>query len=235
MSLENNIQIIRNFLLERYKNNLAAILIFGSANTNHFRDSKSDIDHMIFLKRLNGIDISEEIKFLFDRLKTENFASQYFNDLQGLKDYIKNRKSFSTYITIASKDGSRTVYTTPEFERTREYLRKHPPTKEEIKEHLKEKDEFELNGYFRKIKGYDLTKALMSHLRRKLQVMNYFQTGGLIFDYTACLNNREINQEDTKKLEKLYKTYEKRATLVDEEIDYYRNLAREFTNRISRD
>lgn len=232
MTLEENIQKIRQFLLERYKKNLAAILIFGSANTNHFVEGKSDIDHMIFLKRLGGIDINEEIKFLLDRLKSENFASQYFNDLEGLKDYIKKRKSFSTYITIVSKDGARTVYTTPEFERTIEYLKKHPLTKEEIKEHLKEKDEFELNGYFEKIKGYDLTKALMSHLRRKLQIMNYFQTGGLIFDYVACLNNREINQEDKKKLEKLYKNYKKRATLSDEEIDYYRNLARQFTNRI---
>ncbi len=136
MTLETNIQKIRNFLLERYQNNLAAILIFGSANTNHFRDGESDIDHMIFLKRLNGIDINEEIKFLFERLKSENFASQYFNDLQGVKDYIRNRKSFSTYITIVSKDGSRTIYTTPEFERTREWLRKHPLTRVEIEQQI---------------------------------------------------------------------------------------------------
>jgi len=232
MSLEDNIQRIRNFLLDRYKNNLAAILIFGSANTNHFVGGKSDIDHMIFLKTLGGIDTSEEIKLLFDKLKSENFASQYFNSLKGVKDYIKKRKSFSTYITIVSKDGSRTVYTTPEFERTREYLRKHPFTRKEIQEQIQEKDKFELDGYFREINDYNLTKALMSHLRRKLQVINYFKTGKLVFDYESCLKGISLVKNEREELERLYNLYQKRKSLSKKDVKYYGGLAQKFTERI---
>jgi hypothetical protein len=177
MSLEKDIQQIRNFLLNRYKDNLAGILIFGSANTHHFIDKTSDIDHMIFLKEQEGVNFEEETNFLLSSLKQYHFATQYFHTLGSIRDYIDKRKSFSTYITIVSEDGSRTVYTTPEFEKTREYLKKHPLTRKEIKEQLQEKDKFELEGYFKKIKGVDLTKGLLAHIRRKLQVINYFQTG----------------------------------------------------------
>lgn len=234
MSLEDNIQAIKGFLLDRYGNNLAGIIIFGSTNTGHFREGESDIDHMIFLKKLGKININEEIKFLLDSLKQYNFATQYFNTLEGIKDYIKKRKSFSTYMTIVSEDGSRVIYTTPEFERTREYLRKHPLTKKEIQEQIKEKDNFELNGYFEKINGYILTKALMAHLRRKLQVVNYFKTGELIFDYERCLDNSDIDKEEKESLEKLYHHYQKRETLTLKEIEHYEDLARQFTERITR-
>jgi len=229
---ERHIQKIKDFLLDRYKNNLAAILIFGSVNTGQFQEGKSDIDHMIFLKKLNGLNIDEELKFLNNKLKQENFASQYFNDLGGLKNYIKKRKSFSTYIVVVGGDASKIVYTTPEFEKTRDYLKKHPLTKKEIQEFIREKDKFELGGCFENIKGYDLSKQLMFHLRRKLQVMNYFKTKKLIFDYHICLDNTNIDSEEREELEKLYKTYEKREGLSKKEIDYYTILAREFTKKI---
>ncbi len=232
MKLENNIQKIKDFLLDRYKNNLAAILIFGSANTGHFKKGESDIDHMIFLKKLNGLNVNKEIKFLLDKLKSENFATQYFNSLKGVKDCIKERKSFSTYITIVSKDGARTIYTTPEFENTRKYFNRHPLTRKEIQEQIKEKDDFELHGYFQKIKGYNLTKSIMAHLRRKLQVINYFKTDKLIFDYEICLKNININKTEREKLKKLYDIYQKRKSLSEKEIGCYKSLAEEFSERI---
>ena len=42
MSLEDSLNKIRGFILARYQDNLAAILIFGSANTGHFREGKKD-------------------------------------------------------------------------------------------------------------------------------------------------------------------------------------------------
>lgn len=48
--LENSLRNIKNFILRRYKDNLAALIVFGSANTGHFREGESDIDTMIFLK-----------------------------------------------------------------------------------------------------------------------------------------------------------------------------------------
>lgn len=230
MSLENNLQNIKKFLLERYKTNLAGILIFGSANTNHFVDGKSDIDHMIFLKRKNKLDFNKEIGFLIRALKPYHFATQYLHTLTGIKKYIQERKSFSTYITIVSNDGSRIIYSTPEFEKTKEWLLKHPFKKQEIKNIVREKDKFELDGYFKDIKDYELTKGIMSHIRRKLQIRNYLKTGKLIFDYNKCIKN--INPKNKKELNNLYKVYKQRGKLSKEEVDYYYTLARELTEKI---
>ena len=68
MTLEKHLKKIKNFLLDRYKDNLAAILIFGSANTGQWEEGISDIDHMIFLKKLNGLNLNKESKFLFKEL-----------------------------------------------------------------------------------------------------------------------------------------------------------------------
>lgn len=230
MSLEKDINEIRKFLLKRYKNNLAGILIFGTANTGYFVEGKSDIDHMIFLKKQNGLNLKKESEYLFETLRKYHFSTQYFNTLKGIKEYIKKRKSFSTYITIVSDDGSRVIYSTPEFEKTKEWLLKHPFKKQEIKNLVREKDKFELEGYFKDIKDYELTKGLMSHIRRKLQIMNYLKTGKLIFDYNKCIYN--INPDNKQELDELYQKYKQREKLSKGEIDYYYKLAKELTKKI---
>ncbi len=232
MSLENHFLKIRTFILDRYKDNLAGLLVFGSANTGHFIDERSDIDTMIFLKEQNNLDLDEERTFLLDKLKSEHFANQYFYTLESIKKYINRRKSFSTYITIVGEGGSRVLYSTSEFEETKKQLRENPPTKEEIKEFLKQKDEFELEGYFRDRQGFDLTKALMAHIRRKLQIINYFKTGDLIFDYKVCLSNSRL--DETEKLKSLYDTYVHAKDLSKEEAEDYYGLARELTDKITK-
>ena len=232
MLLEKDIQKIKDFLLKRYGTNLATILIFGSANTGHYIEGKSDIDHIILLKKLNGLDVSQEMSILIRKLKSFHFAIQYLNDLEGIKNYINKRKSFSTYITLVSEDGAKVIYTTSEFEKTRKYLKEHPLAKRDIKEQLKEKDKFELEGYFKEIKGANLTKALMAHLRRKLQIINYFQTGKLTFDYERCLNTIKIDKRKKEQLEKVYSTYSKRKDLTKGEVNICEKLARELTQRI---
>jgi len=230
--LEDNTLKIKEFILDRYKENLAGILIFGSANTGEFKEEDSDIDHMIFLKEQGKINFEEETQFLIKSLKDYHFATQYFHSLESIKNYIGSRKSFSTYITIVSKDGSRIVYTTPEFEKTKEYLKRNPPTKEEIQKFIEEKDKFELEGYFTNLTGYPLLKQLMCHLRRKLQILNYFKTGELVFDYNFCLNNLEIKMNEKNDLKKLYERYKNREELSSSEVDYYKNLAAIFTENI---
>lgn len=128
MSLENSLERIRASLFDRYRDNLAAILIFGSANTGNFIEGKSDIDTILLLKKRDKLNLEKETEFLLKTLKSENFATQYFNTVNGLKKYIRKRTSFSTYITIIAKDGSRVLYSTPEFERTKTWLVKHPPS-----------------------------------------------------------------------------------------------------------
>lgn len=232
MSLKTSFQKIKSFILKRYGNNLAAILVFGSANTGHFRKGKSDIDTMIFLKKLKELNLDKETKFLINELKSENFRTQYFRTLNSIKKYVRERISWSTRITILSKDGSRVLYSTPEFEELKKWLIDTFPSKYNIRKYVQKKDKVELYGYFKKIRDFDLTKALFSHLRRKLQIITYFQTGKIIFDYNKCLNNTKLLDEEKEKLKILYEVYKKRKKLSKKQINKFYLLAKQLTNRI---
>ncbi len=232
MSLQNSFKKIKKFLLDKYKENLAGILIFGSANTGNFKEGTSDIDHMIFLKKQKKLDLKKEGRTLIKDLKSERLATQYFHTLKSIKTHLKTRKSFSTYITIIAKDGSKTLYTTPEFEKTKQELLKHPLTKKEIKKYLVRKDRVELYGYFKKTRGIKKTKALLSHLRRKIQILNYWKTNKLIFDFKKCLNNIELEKDEKNNLKELYKIYLKRGILSKKQVEYYSKLAEKFTEKI---
>lgn len=235
MKLEESLTKIKEFLLDRYKDNLAGILLFGTANTGEFREGKSDIDTMIFVKEQRELNIEEEIKFLIEALKSNRFATQYFHTLEGIAKYIKERSSFSTYITIVGKDSSRTLYSTSEFEETRKNLGKNPPSKENLKKYIERKDEFELDGYFKDIEDFKLTKALFAHLRRKLQIMNFFKTGELVFDYKRCMSNLDFSANERKQLDSLYSDYSDRTFLTKQKVEEYSNLARQLTNMILKD
>lgn len=233
MSLEKSLEEIKKYLLERYKDNLAGILVFGTANTGEFVEGKSDIDTMIFLKRQEDLDLDNESLFLINALKSEHFATQYFHTLDGIVQGIKERASFSTYITILSDEGSRLLYSTLEFEETKKNLRENPPSREDLKRYVERKDEFELEGYFKERTGFNLTKALFAHLRRKLQIMSYFRTGELTFDYNKCMVNLDLLSTERKGIDSLYKDYSNRKLLTKEKINKYFGLAKQLTERIS--
>ncbi len=235
MSLKENLNNIRKFILNRYKENLATILIFGSANTGHFIEGKSDIDTIILLKDKKDLNLEKERQILIKKLEKEHFHTQYLYSLEGAKKHINrnNRKGWSIYITLIAKDGSLILYSTPEFKELKKELKENPPTKEDIKKYLREKDEFELNGYFKKEKEFILTKALMSHLRRKLQIINYYQNKNLFFNYKKCLDKIELSKNRKEKLKKLYNKYENREILTQKEIKDYYNIAKKLTKKIS--
>lgn len=234
MPLKNSLKKIKELILKRYGKNLVAILVFGSANTGHFREGKSDIDTMIFLKRLNGLNLKKETKFLINKLKAENFHTQYFFTINEIKKYAKKRISWSTRITILTEDGSRVLYSTEEFEKLKKWLIKNFPTKEEIREYVREKDKFELEGYFKKIKNFELTKGLFSNIRRKLQITYYFQKQNLVFDYNKCLDKISLPNKEKERLQLLYKLYNERKKLSKKQIKDYYFLAKNFTNKILR-
>lgn len=232
MELEKSIGNIREFILHRYKDNLAALLVFGSTNTGHFKEGKSDIDTMIFLKEWKELKSEQEIKLLFEKLRKYSFSTHYFHTLESIKEYIQNRTSFSTYIVIVSQDGSRILYSTPEFEKAKKFLIENPPAKESIKVYAREKDKFELDGYFKNETNLKRARSFFAHFRRKLQIINYFETGELIFDYGACLANISLPKKEKTELNKLYETYEKREAIDNNENKTYDKLARKLTRRI---
>lgn len=72
----------------------------------------------------------------------------------------------------------------------------------------------------------------MAHLRRKLQIINYFKTDELVFDYEKCLDNISMDKEEKESLGRLYQTYKNRKVISSREVKQYRDLARQFTKRI---
>ena len=72
----------------------------------------------------------------------------------------------------------------------------------------------------------------MAHFRRKLQIINYFMGGELVFDYNRCLKNSNLLEEKKDKLIKLYQAYESREKLQEKDVRDYENLAFWLTKRI---
>lgn len=223
---------IKRTLTKRYGKNLAAVLVFGSANTGKFKSGKSDIDTIILLKNKEGLNFEEEIILLSDKLKKLNFATQYFHTLRSIKDQILKRKSWGVFITIASRDGSLVLYSTPEFQKLKQWFRKHPLKKKDCLKYLQEKNKTDVNGYFKKRKGYELTKSIMAHIRKQLQILNFLRNGLLVYNYKECLDYLNLAKNDNKKLLVLYDKYEKRASLKKSEVDAYYDYFRKLNGMI---
>jgi uncharacterized protein YaeQ len=176
------------------------------------------------LKKKNNLDLKKEAHDLIEELKSENFRTQYFHTIASIKKYLRERISWSTRITIISQEGSKVLYSTPEFNKLKKWIKENFPSKKDIKKNVKEKDEFELYGYFKKI--------LMAHVRRKLQIINYFDNKTLIFDYHKCLRNTEISNVEKEKLKLLYDYYRTRKALSESQIEYYYKIAKKLTKKI---
>lgn len=227
MTLRNDLRNIKKILLERYKNNLAAILVFGSANTGQFIDGESDIDTIILLKNPGDLDLEREKKFLSKKAELINWSIIHFRTLKDYKNHIYNEGSWSSWITTIN--GSKRIYSTSEFEKFRRELIKNPVPRKKLFKYLKNKDRFELTK-MKRLGGWNSTKWAFSHIRRKLQILNYFKTEKLIFDYDACVYN--LNPDDKQELNQLCQKYKQREKLSKKEINYYYNLARELTKML---
>jgi len=223
---------IKRTLMKRYGKNLAGILIFGSANTGKFYQGKSDIDTIILLKNKEGLNFEEEIILLSDKLKKINFVTQYFHTLRSIKDQILKRKSWGAFIVIASREGGLVLYSTPEFQRLKQWFRKHPLKKKDCLKYLQEKNKTDVNGYFKKRKGYELTKSVMCHIRKQLQILNFLKNGLLIYDYKECLDYLNLDEKDNQKLLILYNKYKDRVSLKKSEVNTYYSYFRKLNSMI---
>ncbi|MEK6757615.1 MAG: nucleotidyltransferase domain-containing protein [Nanoarchaeota archaeon] len=229
MSLDDYLSDIKRYLKERYKDNLSAILIFGSANTGHFVERKSDIDLIILLKNKKELNLEREKEILFKERKSLKWSIVHFDTIKEYEKHIYKKGSWSSWITVIN--GSKKLYRTNEFEKFRKRLISKPISKKKLKKYIKDKDKFELDGYFKNIKEFESLKGLFSHLRRKLQIMNYYENKTILFDYEKCLKNINLDKNKEIMLNKLYDNYVKRKTLPKKDIDDYYEISRELTKK----
>lgn len=75
------------------------------------------------------------------------------------------------------------------------------------------------------------TKAIYSHIRRKLQILNYYNENKLNFDYNGCLAMLKGLKEG-QKLKELSKSYEKREGIGLDETKEYITIAEELTENV---
>ncbi|MDD5193809.1 MAG: hypothetical protein PHF67_04470 [Candidatus Nanoarchaeia archaeon] len=241
MALNESFDRIRRHLQQRYRDNLAGALVLGSSNTGHYAEGVSDINGMVFVTDGKDLDFDDEAQELMAGLQEVRFQTQYVNSLQGIQDYIRRRHSFATWVVIAGEEGSNTLHTTPEFERIRVDLRQNPLTDTEVRKHLEKKRRYELEGYFLKEgrpgqkygdRPYRETQNLLFYVRRGLQILNFFRTGELVFDFDRCLENSELSAGEGAKARALYQAYADRRVLDGNETRDYYDFAERLTNKI---
>ncbi|MBI2448823.1 nucleotidyltransferase domain-containing protein [Candidatus Pacearchaeota archaeon] len=240
---------IVNTCLERYNGNLAAVLIFGSYNTGPFVEGISDLDTIMLFKDENNMDLRKEQDELRDKLSDVNLSIHHFRTIKDYEEHIYEECSWSSWITVIC--GSRIAYSTKEFEDFRQRLIDNPIPKDKLINYLKHKDKVDLEG-LNNTDGWNLTKALFAHIRRKLQILNYYVRIGnnsehpknlknkrksfsdsedkLDFDYDKCLSNlRGIEYQ--KELRILGYLYKKRKSLGKNSIDGYIKIAKYLAKR----
>ncbi len=228
MSLKNSLKKIKNLLVKKYNNNLAAVLLFGSANTGHYRKGKSDIDLIILFKDKNKLNLEKEKKSLFKELNKENAKILHFKTIKNYEAHIYRKGSFSSWITVIN--GSKKLYSTKEFQKFRKRLISKPIPRKKLINYLKKKDKFDFGGYLKGDRSFGTTKSFFSHIKRKLQILNYIENKKTVFDYKKCLGN--LNLKDKTKLKRLYESYTKRKGLSKKELKNYYQIALNLTKKI---
>lgn len=163
-------------------------------NTGEFVEGKSDIDLIILLKKKNGINFEKEFKNIAEGLKEYNLSIVHLKTINSYEKHIYKKGSWSSWITVIN--GSKKLYSTKEFKEFRKRLIKRPIPKKKLIEYLKHKDKFELKEYLKKDKGRIKAKGFFLHLRRKIQIINYYKTNKIIFDYKKCLKKVNLKGEE---------------------------------------
>ncbi len=209
----------------RYGQNLAGILIFGSYNTGTFVQGKSDIDTLIFLKSKKGLQFQDEGKIIMTQGKEIQLSVQGVGSLRIVKNRLYKEGGWSTWITILV--GSKKIYTTSSFDKFVNALADNELPLDKVINYLISKDHFELEGYFKNLDNWGITKGLFSHMRRKLQILNYYQGNSLEFDYNTCLGNIKGIQKE--RLQVLSQLYQDRENIPKEDLNKYITLARKLT------
>ncbi len=230
MKLKKSLNKIEKFVRLRYGRNLAGLLVFGSVVSGDFVEGKSDIDVMILLKDKEGLNFEEEILELSDELGSSGFVCQYFHTLRSIKDYVLKRKSWGVFVVIASEDGAFVLFSSKGFKSLKDWFKSHPLTKNDCVYYLKEKQKTDVNGYFKERKGFEFTKSIFAHIRKQLQMLNFFKSGKLLFDYEKCLRGIEGDCE----LKELYERYKNRKGLSVSEGKVYYDYIRKLNNEVKR-
>ncbi|MFH1607897.1 MAG: nucleotidyltransferase domain-containing protein [archaeon] len=230
MSLTKKLKGIKKFLKKRYGDNLAAILVFGSANTGQYKEGVSDIDLIILLKRENHLNLKKEFKKIVNELKELKVSLHHLKTIKGHEKYIYQRGSWSSWTETIKE--SKNIYSTQEFRKLKTRLIKKPISKQKLIEYSNYKNR-RMSNYPGNRKGFSLTKGVFANLKTRMQTRVYLKHKTIIFDYNKCIKKINLEKEERKMLKRILKKHEQRKIITNKEFQYYKKLITNLTKEMS--
>ncbi|MBS3174263.1 nucleotidyltransferase domain-containing protein [Candidatus Woesearchaeota archaeon] len=215
-----------NYCKINFKNNLMAIVIYGSYTYGYFDKKKSDYDVFVIFKN----KIPMEKNYLAKKFK--KVSLQYFCTSDQLIEKIRHGY-WTIYITLLK--GSKVLYFSKDYSLFLKQI-SHINFLEEIfdiigMEYIERKRMKILNN----LKGFKAAKWCLAEIRKRLQLLTYIRKCKLIWDFnkTVSINKDLFDKKEKQFLNALYKKvmlrktdfsdYEKEFTLklvkkLDEEL-----------------
>ncbi len=227
IKMENKLENkIIHFCKNKYKNNLAAVLIYGSYFTGNYKENESDLDLIILLK-----SIPPKEKDKGELIKKIPSLKLFIHHLKTIKDYKKEiyeKGSWSSWIVLTK--GSKIIFSSKEFIDFQKSLINYPINKNKLMKFIIEKDNFDLNIDLPKKSGWPATKMIFAHIRRKLQILYFYKKNQIEPDFGVCLSSLNIHYNEKLKL--LNKYYLKRDLISNKEITNYVIISKNLTKTL---
>ena len=124
---------IISFLKNKYKKNLAAVLIFGSYFTGNYNPKESDLDLIILLKSKKPEEKDkQEIEKKIEQLK---IFIHHLKTIEEYKKEIYEKGSWSSWVVV--QKGAKIIFSTKEFKEFQKYLKENPIKKDKLIEFIK--------------------------------------------------------------------------------------------------
>lgn len=193
-----------NYCKDKFKDNLIAIVIYGSYAWGYFDKRKSDYDLFVIFK--NKIPRGKsEIRRKFKRIALPYFCTTY--------DLINKIKEGHFAIHITLLKSAKVLYKTKNYDKFLKKLKKIDFLEELVdiagmESHAK----FEKN-VLKKRKGFMATKWALHTIRKRLQLLTYIRYHKLIWDLEKILPLEKdiLNKEEKDFLLNLEKKLESRS------------------------
>ena len=196
-----------NYCMEKFGNELAGIIVFGSYVQGHFDKRKSDYDIFVLFKRkvINGRRNLEK--------KFPKTSIQYYLSLKELEDMI-HFGHFTSYITLLSR-GGKIVYSTLEFRRFLKSAKKQNILDKPFDvAGLEYKTNYEVKN-LKRLKGYNSVKWAVPMIRKRLQMLTFLRKNKLVWDLgkNVKINKKFLSDEEKDFILDLNKRLKKRSNV----------------------
>lgn len=180
---------------EKYKNNLLAIIIYGSYAWGYFDKRKSDYDvFVIFKEKIPKSKKSAKIEF---SKKFPKITLQYYCTADEIIHKV-NKGHWTTYITLL-KSG-RVLYKTKDYKKFLKSLKKIKFMGE-----ILDAAAIEYNSLFeikelQKFRGYEAAKWALPCIRKRLQFLTYIKKKKTIWNLRRIIkmNKKILTKEERK-------------------------------------